>query len=214
MRAISDQHRHLHAHHSPEAWDERYGDQAMWSGHPNEALVREVADMTPRTALDVGCGEGADAIWLALRGWRVDALDVSGKALDRAREAAEQAGVEVRWLHHGLEDLPDESAYDLVSVFYPALLRADGSVLDVLLDAVAEGGTLLVVHHAHVDRERAREHGFDPDDYVRHEDVLAALPPTDWAVEQAGERRRTAPEGPGAHHHTDLVLRAWRKVSA
>lgn len=218
MRAITDQHRHLHAHlhahHSADAWDERYGDEAMWSGNANEALVREVADLAPGTALDVGCGEGADAIWLALRGWQVEGLDVSGKALARARAAAEAAGVEVGWRHHGLEDLPAESAYDLVSVCYPALLRGDGSVVDVLLAAVAEGGTLLVVHHAHVDRERALEHGFDPDELVRHEDVLAALAPTDWTLEVAGEQPRTAPEGPGAHHHTDLVLRAARKVSA
>lgn len=201
-------------HHSPEAWDERYGDEAMWSGRPNEALVREVASLTPGTALDVGCGEGADAIWLARQGWVVDAIDVSAKALARAEQGAAQEGVEVSWRHHGLEDLPTDTAYDLVSAFYPALMRADGSVIDILLDAVAEGGTLLVVHHAHVDRARALEHGFDPDDYVRHEDVLAALNPTDWTIETVGERGRTAPEGPGAHHHTDLVLRASRKVTA
>jgi len=200
--------------HSPEAWDERYGDEPMWSGQPNEALVREVGSMTPGTALDVGCGEGADAIWLARRGWAVDAIDVSAKALARAEQGAEQEGVDVSWRQHGLEDLPADTAYDLVSAFYPALMRADGSVIDILLDAVAEGGTLLVVHHAHVDRARALEHGFDPDDYVRHEDVLAALNPTDWTIEQAGESGRTAPEGPGAHHHTDLVLRASRKVTA
>jgi SAM-dependent methyltransferase len=186
----------------------------VWSGRPNEALVREVTGLTPGTALDVGCGEGADAIWLAQQGWRVDAIDVSAKALDRARTSAEAAGVGVQWRRHGLEDLPEEAAYDLVSAFYPALLRGDGSVVDVLLDAVAEGGTLLVVHHAHVDRDRAREHGFDPDDYVRHEDVLGALSSTDWVIEKAGEARRTPPAGPGAEHHTDLVLRAWRKISA
>ena len=133
---------------------------------------------------------------------------------ERARAAAEAAGVEVQWRRHGLEELPEEAAYDLVSAFYPALLRGDGSVVDVLLDAVAEGGTLLVVHHAHVDRDRAREHGFDPDDYVRHEDVLGALSSTDWVIEKAGEAGRTPPAGPGAEHHTDLVLRAWRKISA
>ena len=186
----------------------------MWSGHPNEALVREVGTLTPGTALDVGCGEGADAIWLAQQGWVVDALDVSAKALARAEQGAAQERVDVTWLHHGLEDLPADTAYDLVSAFYPALMRADGSVIDTLLDVVAEGGTLLVVHHAHVDRALALEHGFDPDDYVRHEDVLAALSPTDWTIEQAGESPRTAPQGPGAHHHTDLVLRAIRKMSA
>lgn len=173
-----------------------------------------MADLTPGAALDVGCGEGADAVWLAQQGWQVDALDVSARALARAEAAAAQAGVELRLLHHGLEELPGDTAYDLVSAFYPALLRADGSVLDVLLDAVAEGGTLLAVHHAHVDRERALEHGFDPDDYLGHDDLVAALSPTEWTVEVVGEAPRTAPEGPGAHHHADLVLRASRKVIA
>ena len=186
----------------------------MWSGQRNEALVREVATLAAGTALDVGCGEGADAIWLAQQGWAVDAIDVSAKALARAERAAAERGVEVSWRLHGLEDLPADLAYDLVSAFYPALMRADGSVVDTLLDAVAEGGTLLVVHHVHVDRERALEHGFDTDNYVRHEDVLAALSPTDWTIEQAGESARTAPQGPGAHHHTDLVLRASRKMTA
>ena len=217
MIAIDHQHpdhQHRPTQHGSEEWDERYGDEPMWSGKPNEALVREVASLTPGTVLDVGCGEGADAIWLAQQGWAVDAIDVSAKALARAEQGAAQEGVEVSWRHLGLEDLPCDTAYDLVSVFYPALMRADGAVIDVLLDAVAEGGTLLVVHHAHVDRARALEHGFDPDDYVRHEDVLAALGPADWTIEEVGQAPRTAPEGPGAHHHTDLVLRAGRKVTA
>lgn len=194
----------------------------MWSGQPNEALVREMADLTPGTALDVGCGEGADAIWLAGQGWAVDAIDVSAKALARAEHAAAAiatdvggaGSVDVVWHHCRLEDLPGDTAYDLVSVLYPSLVRRDGAVIDALLDAVADGGTLLVVHHAHVDRDRAREHGFDPDTLVRHEDLLAALGPADWTIEEAGEHERTAPAGPGAHHSVDLILRASRKVSA
>ena len=123
------------------------------------------------------------------------------------------AGAAVDWRTVGLEDLDeaDASAYDLVIAFYPALLRGDGAIIETLLGTVARGGTLLVVHHAYVDLERAREHGFDPDDYVRHEDLLDALTGRDgWTIEAAEERGRTAPEGPGAHHHTDLVLRARR----
>lgn len=72
-------------------WDTRYRerDGAMWSGRPNGRLVAEVADLTPGRALDVGCGEGADAIWLARRGWTVTAIDISDVAVGRAREAAE-----------------------------------------------------------------------------------------------------------------------------
>lgn len=200
-----------HAHHpDAEDWDERYGDDQMWSGHPNEQLVVEVSDLEAGTALDVGCGEGADAIWLAERGWRVVGIDVSARALDRTARAAAAASADVEWRPIGLEQV-DASTYDLVISFYPALVRSDGAVIETLLRTVAPGGTLLVVHHAHVDRERAREHGFDPDDYVRHQDLLAVLTGRDgWTIEVAEERGRTAPEGPGAHHHTDLVLRVRR----
>ena len=191
-------------------WDDRYGDAPMWSGRPNEALVREVGHLEPGTALDVGCGEGADAVWLAGRGWRVTGLDVSARALERAARAAALAGVEVEWRHLGLEDLPDRASYDLVSVFYPALLRGDGSVIRVLLGAVAPGGTLLVVHHAFVDRERALEHGFDPDDYVGHADLVAAVRDGGWTLERVADVERAPVEGPGAHHHTDQVLRVRR----
>src|SRR4051794_30296354 len=81
-------------------WDARYGerDGAMWSGRPNGRLVAEVAELTPGSALDVGCGEGADAIWLARGGWTVTAIDVSDVAIGRAREAAERAGATVEWM--------------------------------------------------------------------------------------------------------------------
>ena len=201
---------HTHEHDTAEAWDERYGDDQLWSGHPNEQLVVEVNDLEPGTALDVGCGEGADAIWLAGDGWTVTGIDVSAKALGRATRAAQMAGLSVDWRAVGIEDL-DASTYDLVISFYPAILRGDGAIIETLLDTVAPGGTLLVVHHAFVDRERALEHGFDPDDYVGHEDLSGALTGRDgWTIEVAEPRERTAPEGPGAHHHTDCVLRARR----
>lgn len=205
---------HDHGHGHGHEWDDRYGDEPMWSGRPNEALVREVSGLRPGTALDVGCGEGADSVWLAQQGWEVSGLDVSGRALERAAAAADAAGVAIEWQHRGLEELPADAAYDLVSVFYPALLRGDGSVLDTLLGAVAPGGTLLVVHHAFVDRERALEHGFDPDGYVGHADLAAALDAAldagGWTVERAADVPRAPVDGPGVHHHTDQVLRARR----
>lgn len=88
-------------------WDGRYtaADQ-VWSGEPNSALVTEVADLTPGRVLDVGCGEGADAVWLASHGWHVTALDVSRVALEQARRAAVDAGVAVQWVCAGLLDAP------------------------------------------------------------------------------------------------------------
>src|SRR5205823_12205174 len=81
-------------------WDGRYTERegAMWSGRPNGRLAAEVAGLPPGRALDVGCGEGADAIWLAGRGWTVTAIDISDVAVSRAREAAQLAGAEVDWV--------------------------------------------------------------------------------------------------------------------
>lgn len=132
-------------------WDERYADGgAVWSGEPNGALVAEASKLKPARAVDVGCGEGADAVWLAGQGWQVTALDVSSLALQRAKHAADSAGAAITWLHAGLEDaeLP-EGEFDLVAALYPALMRtADHGAERALLDAVAPGGTLLFVHHA------------------------------------------------------------------
>ena len=81
---------------TPEFWDERYrSKEQVWSGNPNPHLVEQIADIAPGTALDVGCGEGADAIWLAARGWQVTAADVSQVALDRGARFAAEAGSDV-----------------------------------------------------------------------------------------------------------------------
>jgi SAM-dependent methyltransferase len=194
-------------------WDERYaGSDRVWSGRPNGALVAEVDALDPGRALDVGCGEGADAVWLALRGWDVTALDVSRVALDRARTAAAEAGAVVRWSHTGLLDAElTPGGFDLVSAQYPALLRTPGNDAErALLAAVAPGGTLLVVHHADVDVEHAKERGFDPADYVSPRDVAAQLD-SGWDVTFDERRPRHVEGGAGAHHTHDVVLKARRR---
>ncbi|MEE1819955.1 class I SAM-dependent methyltransferase [Streptomyces sp. SP18ES09] len=194
-------------------WDDLYADrQQLWSGRPNGALVAETAGLTPGRVLDVGCGEGADAVWLARSGWDVTALEVSGVALERAAGHARDAGADVRWVHAGLAeaDLPP-GTFDLVSAQYPALLRTpEGSAERALLSAVAVGGTLLLVHHAGMEERPADDSGFDPADYV-WPSMIAALLDDDWAVEVDEQRARVSPEGgAGAHHTEDVVLRARR----
>ncbi len=194
-------------------WDARYADgERLWSGRPNGALVVEVADLPPGRVLDVGCGEGADAVWLASRGWEVTALEVSGVALGRAAEHARDAGVAIRWVHAGLAEaaLPQRS-FDLVSAQYPALLRTpDRAAERALVAAVAPGGVLLLVHHAGMDSQPVHEGGFDPADYV-WPTMVAALLDGDWRVEVDEQRPRIVPEGgAGAHHVDDVVLRARR----
>jgi 2-polyprenyl-3-methyl-5-hydroxy-6-metoxy-1,4-benzoquinol methylase len=190
------------------------GEEPVWSGEPNGALVSEVSDLRPGRALDVGCGEGADAIWLAQRGWHVTALDVAEAALSRAEHRAREVGAEVQWLHAGLLEAPLASeAFDLVSAQYPALRHtADDAAIRTLMRLVAPGGTLLVVHHADVDVEEARTHGVNPADYVSPDDVRRALD-TDWVVQVDERRARHIRGGAGVHHTHDLVLRAQRLSS-
>ncbi|MCX5053991.1 MULTISPECIES: class I SAM-dependent methyltransferase [unclassified Streptomyces] len=194
-------------------WDSRYSDRhQLWSGRPNGALVAEVAGLTPGRVLDVGCGEGADAVWLAGSGWEVTALEVSGVALERAAGHARDAGVAVRWVHAALTEavLPPAS-FDLVSAQYPALLRTPGAAAErALLAAVAPGGVLLLVHHAGMDTQHPHDGGFDPADYV-WPSMVADLLNDDWEVEVDEQRPRVAPDGgAGAHHTDDVVLRVRR----
>jgi SAM-dependent methyltransferase len=194
-------------------WDARYADrERLWSGQPNGALVAEIAKLTPGRALDVGCGEGADAIWLARSGWDVTAVEVSGVALGRAAAHALDADVRIRWVHAGLVEaaLPPGS-FDLVSAQYPALLRTpDAAAERTLLAAVAVDGVLLLVHHVGMDTKPAHDGGFDPADYV-WPSMVAALINDDWKIEVDEQRPRVAPDGgAGAHHTDDVVLRARR----
>lgn len=194
-------------------WDKRYSERGqLWSGRPNGALVAEIADLVPGRVLDVGCGEGADAVWLARGGWDVTALEVSGVALARAAGHAQDASVEIRWLHAGMAEAGlTPGSFDLVSAQYPALLRTpDDEAERAMLAAVAPGGVLLLVHHAGMETQAVHDDGFDPADYV-WPSMVAAMLDGDWAVEVDEVRPRIAPEGgAGSHHADDLVLRARR----
>jgi SAM-dependent methyltransferase len=193
-------------------WDKRYAEaEQVWSGEPDGALVAEVADLAPGTALDVGCGEGADAIWLAGRGWRVTAIDVSDTALRRAARAAELSHANVEWILAGLVDAPlPSSGFDLVSAQYPALLHSpDHDAERRLIAAVAPLGHLLVVHHADIDIEQAKAHGFDPADYVAVSDVAVLLDKS-WQVTFDERMPRHVRSGAGSGHSHDIVLHAQR----
>ena len=195
-----------------EFWDERYADmEQLWSGQPNATLMTEAQGLPAGRALDVGCGEGADALWLAEHGWNVTALDVSRVALDRAADQADVRGVAVNWLHAGLIEaaLPPAS-FDLVSAQYPALLRTDENAAErALLAAVAPKGVLLFVHHPAPTAEEAAAHGFHADDYVGPAQVAALLDDS-WQIEVDETRPRHVATGAGSHHTHDVVLRARR----
>jgi SAM-dependent methyltransferase len=197
------------------AWDARYSERevAMWSGRPNGRLLAEVAGLTPGRALDVGCGEGADAIWLARCGWTVTAIDISGVALTRAREAAAGASVVVDWIRGDALTTPlPVGSFDLVSMQYPALPKAAGeAAVRALLDTVRPGGVLIAVYHDLDDgqREHMKSHGVDPADYVGADDLRRVLGDT-YTVELHAVEPRIDPP-PGTPHFADVVLRARRR---
>ena len=201
-------------------WDHRYAGEPLWSGNPNGTLLREAGALSPGRALDVGAGEGGDALWLAEQGWQVTANDVSPDVLDRLGAQAGRRGLTVECLPtdaNARQPFGTET-FDLVTAHYASIPRTpDHRGERNLLDAVAPGGVLLVVGHdlepmrAAIDTEQDSR-AFDPDAYVRIDDVAAALAGSpDWDVEV----HETRPRPPGAtsgHHVDDVVLRARRRA--
>lgn len=195
------------------AWDERYaGRTAVWSGQPNAQLVAEVAELTPGRALDLGAGEGADACWLAERGWTVDAVDFSQVALDRTRAHAAERGLADR-ITTLQQDLsvwtPEPGTYDLVVAHY---LHLPAEVLDGVLTrsaaATAPGGTLLVVAHHPDDAATGAQR--PPAELLHGPDTVLAVVPG-WQVHVAEARPRPAadPDGNPVTVH-DTVVRLSR----
>lgn len=200
-----------------EFWDSRYGEsERIWSGDPNTVLVREVAALTPGRALDLGCGEGADSIWLAGRGWRVTAVDISGVALARAERhaVAADAGAAGRidWQRHDLAVSFPTGTFDLVSAQF---LHSPGDmprerILRSAAAAVAPGGVLLIVGHAGLPSWEADPH---PEVHLpTPAEVLESLelPDGEWQVLLSDEHERiqTRPDGqPGTRTDNALKLR-------
>jgi 2-polyprenyl-3-methyl-5-hydroxy-6-metoxy-1,4-benzoquinol methylase len=162
------------------SWEERYsGEAKVWSGNPNPQLVAEATALAPGTALDVGCGEGGDVIWLARRGWRVTGADFSANGLARAAAHAAEAGMTDRtewWQVDARCFAADGRSYDLVTSHF--LHVPDGGMVEVtrrLAEAVAPGGHLLVVGHApsHVFTQLSASHRAA---MFLAEDLLPGLP--------------------------------------
>ncbi|NKY37300.1 class I SAM-dependent methyltransferase [Nocardia speluncae] len=196
-------------------WDDMYGEtEQRFSGLPNDALVTEVTGMTPGQALDLGCGEGADAYWLAERGWQVTAVDISKVAIERA-----SAGhPEISWRHADIAVTPLPSrSFDLVSAHYFPIAHEPGhATVRGLLDSVAPGGTLLFVTHdptefpaqeQHSHAQEGHQHQFDPYAYYLPADILGLLD-DQWSVQVDERRDRNRPAA--GHQIKDLVLRLRR----
>ncbi|CAM2908274.1 MULTISPECIES: class I SAM-dependent methyltransferase [Streptomyces] len=199
-------------------WEQRYRHHHGTSRPhaPSPQLVAEVAALEPGTALDAGCGEGADARWLAALGWRVTAVDVAATALHRAQQHALASGgpaaaERIDWQQADLLHWTPEHRFDLVTSQYVHLPGPRETFFRRLAAAVAPGGTLLIVGHDPADRHTAAQ-GPGADAYVTAEDIAAVLDPGTWDVLVAETRTRTVtgPDGSGAEL-CDAVLRARRR---
>jgi SAM-dependent methyltransferase len=200
-------------------WDERYRSaDRVWSGNPNPQLVAEVAGRPPGLALDVGCGEGADAIWLASSGWMVVGADISGVALERAAQHAEDtdpaAAARIHWWQADLlAQSPEPGSFDLVSAQFiqlPPERRVP--LFTALAAAVRDSGMLLIVGHHPSDLEAGVPRPPMPELFYTPEEIASMLGDT-WTVRTCEARPRSAatPDGTEVTIH-DTVLAAVREA--
>ncbi|HSF97230.1 MAG TPA: class I SAM-dependent methyltransferase [Ornithinibacter sp.] len=222
------------------SFDDEYWDQ-IWTGErapamatsaPNPYLAEQVGALAPGTALDAGCGAGAEAIWLASRGWQVTGADIAAAALGRASERAEAGGLtgRVTWVQADLSTWEPDVTFDLVTTHYAHPAMPQLEFYDRIASWVAPGGTLLIVGHLHHDvagahgQEEGHGHGHGQDGghghgHGHHQPpveasataaaITARLDPADWVVVTAAQTHRTVPR----HDSTllDVVVRATRR---
>ena len=211
---------------------EAAGDRAHDRGLlPNPYIARELGDLAPGSALDAGCGEGVEAIWLAVNGWDVTAVDISSAALDRARQRARDGkrarGID--WVEADLSVWEPGRTFELVMTNYAHPAISQLAFYERIAKWVAPGGTLLIVGHLDV-RDHGGEHGGDhigdPIDghgvdghrppreaSVTADAITELLDSAPWEVVSASEASRTRRDGAGHSVELhDVVVRARRRV--
>ena len=214
---------------SAQQWDQRYQTSGrLWSGSVNVAVATMVEPLDPGTALDLGCGEGADVIWLAEHGWQATGVDISQVAIQRATEAAHERGLSDEQARFVVADVTTWQSTQRFNLVTAAFLHSHGTfdrgaALHTATAHVAPGGFLLVVSHASFP-PWATSHQSQDDDHTQHEHepatpesdlALLQLDPAEWTVEVAETRPRqaTGPEGQEATLD-DTVILARRAATA
>ena len=194
------------------AWDKRYEtSELVWTADPNRFLVAELEGVPPGRALDLGAGEGRNAVWLAQQGWTVTAMDFSDVGLDKARTLAASAGVELDTVCTDATDLDEPSAFDLVAVMYLHLPSERRRVAHRrAAAAVAPGAILLVVGHDTTNPSAG--YGGPQDERVLFgpEDVVADLAASGLEIERAERVARVVATSDGERTAIDAIVRARR----
>ena len=196
-----------------QGWDRRYvGRELVWTSEPNRFLVQEVDGLTPGRALDLACGEGRNAIWLAERGWQATGVDFSKVGLEKARQLEDARGVHAEWIVADLLDYrPEAGTFQLVIVFYlqvPAAERAP--ILTSAATAVAPGGTFLLVGHDASNIAEGYGGPQNPAVLYTAEDVTRDLQGTGLRIERAERVQRPVQTLEGERIALDALVRACR----
>lgn len=196
-------------------WDERYGGvELLWTSAPNQFLVSEVAGLPAGSAVDLACGEGRNAVWLAEQGWVVTGVDFSSVGLAKAQRLAQSRQVAVRWVESAVQEwTAPADGFDLVAVFYLQLPQPERSAaLTVAAASVAPGGTLLVVAHDHDNLTRG--FGGPPNDAVLYsvDEVTDVAEANGLIVQRAEQAVRFVETESGVREAIDTLARAVRPV--
>jgi SAM-dependent methyltransferase len=194
-----------------EHWDERYGtEELIWKAEPNRFLVEELDALPPGRALDLACGEGRNAVWLASKGWRVTGADFSRAGLAKAQRLATDRGVEVTWVEADVvEWRPPTASFDLVVVMYLHLLAEQRrQALAHAAAALAPGGVLLVVGHDTSNLLKGTGGPQDPAVLFGPDEIVQDL--SGLQIERAEQVKRTVVTDAGEATAIDALVRAVR----
>jgi SAM-dependent methyltransferase len=194
-----------------EDWNARYAQkELLWTAEPNRLFAAEIGDLEPGRALDLACGEGRNAVWLAERGWSVTAVDFSDVALAKAGELAARRGLDVEWVPADVLDYePEPEAFDLVAVLYLQLPHVELTrAIRAAVQALAPGGTLVVLGHDSSNLADGYGGPRDPAVLFTPDDVVAEL--RGLKLERAERVLRTVALDGGEAVAIDAFVRARR----
>ncbi len=198
----------------PRWWERHYQEREPGRGVPSPHLVGELSDLPAGTALDAGCGTGADAVWLAQQGWQVTAVDISPTVVSRAERLAADhpadVAARITWAVADLTVWEPPVQYDLVISQYvhPGVPFAE--FVERLARSVAPGGTLFVAGHDHADTHSAAHAPAQAS--IGTDAVTSVLSPHRWDIQVAETRMRRVERGATEVTMHDLVVKAHRKT--